>query len=117
MVGIYIDSQSLDIGCPGTTPIGQFVTTRGEAAYRLVNDTDTDTFFNILVELIDTEGNQREYSQTFQLVSANSNLEDSHVLITNTNYMNPGHVTATLKLEITGAAVFSDSLECNFDVV
>src|SRR6266567_204478 len=101
MADAFVDSQSLDIGCPGPASVGDFVATIGKASYRLVNDTDDDVFFNILVQLTDSAGNSREYSQTLQIVSAKGNLVDSHTLVINANYTTPGRVTATLTVNIT----------------
>ncbi|MGJ5634040.1 hypothetical protein [Nostoc sp. CALU 1950] len=117
MAGTFIDSQNLDISCPGTVLVGQSSVISGRASFRLVNETDTDVFFNILVHLTDTVGYRAEQSQTFQVVVANGDLTDSYSLFINENYTNSGLVTATLKIEITGAATFSDSVECNFNVV
>jgi len=113
----FIDSQSLDISCPGTVQVMQFAATTGKASYRLVNDTGADVFFNILVQLTDTADNRREFSQSIQVVQANSTFLDSHTLVINTNYATPGRITATLNVQIQGAASFSDSVICNFDVV
>jgi hypothetical protein len=116
MADAFIDSKNLDIGGPGSISIGEFATTKGSASYRLVNETDDDVLFDILVQLTDTAGNKREFSQTSQVVSAHGDLADSHELVLRTNYSDPGRVTATLRVEITGAASFSDSVFCEFDV-
>jgi hypothetical protein len=47
----FIDSQNLDIGCPGSISVGQFAAKIGKAKYRLVNDSDDDAFFNINIQL------------------------------------------------------------------
>lgn len=114
---VFIDFKSIDIACPGSVQTNENVVVSGSTSFRLINNTENDVVFNILVRIIDTKDHRIEESQTFQVVLANSYQDYNYNMSLNASYKIPERITTKLIVEIKGVTNFSDFVECNFDVI
>lgn len=116
MGSLSVEGLNLAAACPGGVVVGSNARFQGSIDYSLVNTSDAEVLVNSLAELVDSQGLSTTDSQTFIVVSAGSSLRIEHVMALVGNYDQPGLITVTLRLTITGALSLSDSTFCTFIV-
>jgi hypothetical protein len=116
MIDIFEDRLSIDAGCPGDVPINTNTRFQGSVNYRLVNAGDEDGFVSILVTLIDSAGNNTQFSSSLQQIPAKGDFSDSHLLFLNASYAAPGRINVTIRIEFSGALKDTKFAECSFNV-
>ena len=116
MGSVSLEGLNLSAGCPSGVVVGAITTSRGTVDYSLVNTTDSEALISSSVELIDSQGHSITESQTFIQIGAGGSQRIEHVLRLVASYDQPGNVTVTMKLTVTGAVSLSDSTFCTFIV-
>jgi hypothetical protein len=111
-----VEGLNLSASCPSGVVVGSNARFQGSIDYSLVNTGDAEALVNSLAELIDSQGLSTTDSQTFIVVSAGSSLRIEHAMALVASYDQPGQITVTVRLTITGALSLSDSTFCTFIV-
>lgn len=84
--------------------------------YHLVNSGDEDGAIAIVVTLSDSAWHNTQFSSSLQVIAANGDFRDSHLLFLDASYDTPGQITVTMKIEFSGALTDMKFAECNFNV-
>jgi hypothetical protein len=118
MADVFLDTLNIDAACPAETvnPINQQLRIQGRVDYRIVNTSGDDALSNIVVTLSDSVGHDTRLSETLRPIPANSDLQDSHLLVLDASYAEPGRIGVTMRIEFSGAISDSKIAECNFVV-
>jgi hypothetical protein len=70
----------------------------------------------ILVTLIDSAGNNMQFSSSLQQVPAGGDFTDSHLLFLDASYDTPRQINVTMRIEFSGALSDVKFAECSFNV-
>jgi hypothetical protein len=116
MVDIFEETLNVGAGCGSDVAVNTNTRFQGTVDYRLVNSGDEDGAIGIVVTLSDSAGNNTQFSSSLQVIPANGNFSDSHLLFLNASYDTPGQITVTIKIEFSGAFTDTKFAECNFNV-
>lgn len=116
MGSLSVQGLSLSAGCPSGVVVGVLTGFEGTADYTLVNSGDSDAIVDAVAELVDDRGNSERDIQQNLAIGPNGFQKISHVIPLNARYDDPGLVTVTIRLTISGAVSLSDSTFCTFIV-
>ena len=116
MVDIFEDTLNIGAGCGSDVAVNTNTRFQGTVDYHLVNSGDEDGAIGILVTLFDSAGHNTQFSSSLQVIPANGDFSDSHLLFLNASYDTPGQIAVTMKIEFSGAFTDTKSAECNFNV-
>ena len=116
MVDVFEDTLNIGAGCPSDIAVNTNTRFQGTVDYHLVNRGDEDGFISILVTLIDSAGNNMQFSSSLQQVPAGGDFTDSHLLFLDASYDTPRQINVTMRIEFSGALSDVKFAECSFNV-
>lgn len=116
MNAVTVEGVGISASCPGTVAPNTNTSFEGTVNYRLVNSGADDALVDVLVELLDSAGHQRELRETFVRVSAGESSDFEQTVSLSASYQQPDRIAVTVRLSVTGAVTFSDFTECGFVV-
>ena len=116
MIDVFEDKLSISAGCGSDVPVNTNTRFQGTVDYRLVNQGDEDGVVSIVATLIDSVGNNTQFSSSAQVIPAKGDFSDSQTLFLNASYVTPAQINVTMRIEFSGALSDSKFAECNFNV-